>query len=209
MKVVLTKYSFLLLIPVLGAYLVSCSAKDNDPGKEYAPNMYHSVAYEPLKQITDKDAGNWVSSLDNGVGEYYSSNPNNPFEMNMRVPPPNTVPRNDNGFIPYKIHKDSLITAALVKSPLDSTKAIVDQGKILYGRYCQHCHGNKGMGDGLVGQVYLGIPAYNTPAIKDKSEGHIFHVITMGKGRMNAHASQVSVTDRWKIVRYVQTLQKQ
>jgi len=97
MKVVLTKYSFLLLIPVLGAYLVSCSAKDNDPGKEYAPNMYHSVAYEPLKQITDKDAGNWVSSLDNGIGEYYSSNPNNPFEMNMRVPPPNTVPRNDNG----------------------------------------------------------------------------------------------------------------
>ena len=85
-----------------------------------------SIAYEPLKQITDKDAGNWVSSLDNGVGEYYSSNPNNPFEMNMRVPPPNTVPRNDSGFIPYKIHKDSLITAALVKNPLDSTKAIVD-----------------------------------------------------------------------------------
>ena len=164
---------------------------------------------EPLKQITDKDAGNWVSSLDNGVGEYYSSNPNNPFEMNMRVPPPNTVPRNDNRFIPYKIHKDSLIKAALVKNPLDSTKAIVDKGKILFGRYCQHCHGDKGMGDGLVGQVYLGIPAYNTPAIKDKSEGHIFHVITMGKGRMNAHASQVSVTDRWKIVRYVQTLQKQ
>ncbi len=209
MKMVLTKYSFLLLIPVLGASLVSCTTKNNDPGTEYAPNMYHSVAYEPLTQITDKDAGNWVSSLDNGVGEYYSSNPNNPFEMNVRVPPPNTVPRNDYGYLPYRIPKDSLDAASLVKNPLDSTKAIVDQGKILYGRYCQHCHGDKGMGDGLVGQVYLGIPAYNSPTIVDKSEGHIFHVITMGKGRMNSHASQVSVTERWAIVRYVQTLQKQ
>ena len=34
-------------------------------------------------------------------------------------------------------------------------------------------------------------------------------VITHGKGRMWGHGSQISIEDRWKIVKYVQTLQKQ
>lgn len=61
----------------------------------------------------------------------------------------------------------------------------------------------------MVGEVFKGVTPYNSRAVKDKPEGHIFHVITNGKGRMGAHASQVSVEDRWKIVRFVQTLQKQ
>ena len=55
----------------------------------------------------------------------------------------------------------------------------------------------------------LGAPAYNVGRVKDLGEGHIFHVITKGKGRMYSHASQIPVEDRWKIVRYVQTLQNQ
>ena len=34
-------------------------------------------------------------------------------------------------------------------------------------------------------------------------EGHIFHVITKGKGRMGAHGSQIPAESRWKIVHYV------
>lgn len=192
-------------------FVTSClTAGKDDPGTEYAPNMYHAIPYEPLKQIKDKDAGTWVSSIDNGVGEYYSSNPNNPNEMNMRVPPPNTVRRNDYEFLPIRIPKDSLVLAAKVlKNPTDSTDAVAAEGKVLYARYCRHCHGDTGMGDGPVGVVYKGITPYTSRAVKDKPGGHIFHVITHGKGRMLAHASQVSVIDRWKIVRYVQTLQQQ
>lgn len=189
--------------------LLGCRAGGNDPGKEYAPNMYHAVPYEPLAQIKDKDAGNWVSSLDDGKGEYYSSNPYNPYEMNMRVPPANSVARIEGGYLPYRIPKDSLEYAARVlKNPLDSSAAVVDQGKLLYQRFCQHCHGTSGMGDGPVGVTLAGVPAYNSPLVKDKPEGHIFHVITMGKGRMGSHASQIGQEDRWKIVRYVQQLQK-
>ena len=64
------------------------------------------------------------------------------------------------------------------------------------------------MGDGLVGQKIAGVPAYNSRAVQNVPEGHIFHVITHGKGRMWPHGSQVSIEDRWKIVRYVQVLQK-
>ena len=199
-----------LIIVSITIAIVSCRARNDNPGKEFAPNMYHSVAYEPLKQITDPNSGNWVNSDDDGYGEYYSSNPNNPFEMNMMEPVENTVKRTEDGFLPYRIHKDSIDYAAkYVKNPLDSTAAIVTEGKELFSIYCMTCHGEKGQGDGLVGVVMKGVPAYNVGRVKDLPEGHIFHVISHGKGRMSSHGAQVKIGDRWKIVRYVQTLQNQ
>ena len=198
-----------IIVATFAVVLLGCRAGGNDPGLEYAPNMYHAVPYEPLAQIKDKDAGNWVSSLEDGKGEYYSSNPYNPYEMNMRMPPANSVPRTAGGYLPYRIPKDSLEYAArTLKSPLDSTAAITEEGKLLYVRFCQHCHGENGQGDGPVGVALAGVPAYNSALVKDKPEGHIFHVITLGKGRMGAHASIVSPEERWKIVRYVEQLQK-
>lgn len=201
-------YSGVIAFAVAGL-LFSCAAKDDFPGLEYAPQMYHSTPYEPLTQITDKDQGSWLDSNDGDEhGEFYNSNPYNAYEMNMREPVANTVKR--GAYLPYRIPKDSLeLAASLMVNPLDSTAEVLAQGKALYTSYCIHCHGAKGQGDGKVGQVYKGVTAYNSRAVKDKPGGHIFHVITHGKGRMGAHGSQVSVEDRWKIVRYVQTLQNQ
>ena len=188
--------------------LLSCSADKDNPGVEYAPNMYHSTPYEPLSQVTDKEIGSWLdSNPDDNHGEFYNSNPYNPYGMTMRDPVPNTVKR--SLYLPYRIPKDSLELAALIKNPLASTEEVLKEGKVLYTRYCIHCHGEKGMGDGLVGIAYKGVIAFNSRAVKNKSEGNIFHVITHGKGRMWAHGSQVSIENRWKIVKYVQTLQKQ
>lgn len=189
------------------AALLGCKAHGDYQGLEYAPNMYHSVAYEPLKQITDKDAGKWVNSSGQDIGEYYSSNPNNPYSMNMRLPVPNTVPRGK--FLPYRIPKDSLdLASRILKNPLDSTKAVLAKGKVLYGKFCSHCHGIDGHTPGIVGEKFAGVPAYNSAALRDVSGGHIFHVITWGKGRMGSHGSQLNIEERWEIVRYVQTLQK-
>lgn len=204
------KYTNRAIAILTGCILVSCAARDNNPGLEYAPQMYHSIPYEGLSQIQDKEAGRWLTSMDDVDGEFYTSNPNNPNGMNMREPVANTVKRDKNGYLPYRIHKDSLALAgAVLKNPLDSTAAVIAEGKVLFDRYCEHCHGSTGLGDGLVGEVFKGVTPYNSRAVKDKPGGHIFHVITNGKGRMGAHASQVSVEDRWKIVRFVQTLQNQ
>ena len=198
----------IFLVFPLSLMLLSCSADKDNPGVEYAPNMYHSTPYEPLSQVTDKEIGSWLdSNPDDNHGEFYNSNPYNPYGMTMRDPVPNTVKR--SLYLPYRIPKDSLELAALIKNPLASTEEVLKEGKVLYTRYCIHCHGEKGMGDGLVGIAYKGVTAFNSRAVKNKSEGHIFHVITHGKGRMWAHGSQVSIENRWKIVKYVQTLQKQ
>ena len=98
--------------------------------------------------------------------------------------------------------------AALLVNPLDSSAEVVAQGKALYGRFCSHCHGDNGTEPGLVGEVLGGVTSYTSMAVVDKPGGHIFHVITMGKGRMGSHASQLSPEERWQIVRYVQVLQK-
>lgn len=198
----------IFLVFTLSLMLLSCSADKDNPGVEYAPNMYHSTPYEPLSQVTDKEIGSWLdSNPDDNHGEFYNSNPYNPYGMTMRDPVPNTVKR--SSYLPYRIPKDSLELAALIKNPLASTEEVLKEGKVLYTRYCIHCHGEKGMGDGLVGIAYKGVTAYNSRAVKNRSEGEIFHAITHGKGRMWAHGSQVSIENRWKIVKYVQTLQKQ
>ena len=206
---------------ITGASLVSCGAGGDDQGLEYAPNMYHSVPYEPLSQIVNEDAGSaaeWLDPNSDGHGEYYNSNPHNPHEMTMRVPPANSVPR--SRFLPYRIPKDSLVAASKVENPLTGDrKELVAEGKVLYGRFCQHCHGENGEADGPVGKppvggaetdppVFAGIANLQGAAYKNITEGHIFHVITHGKGLMGAHGSQISPEDRWKIAMYVKKLQE-
>jgi mono/diheme cytochrome c family protein len=190
--------------------LAGCKAGGDYQGLEYAPNMYHSVAYEPLTQITDEGYGVLVNSLDNGRGEYYNTNKFNPFGMNMRLPAPNTVRRTANGWLPYRGVNDTtgLRLANKLINPLSDSPAILDQGKLLYEINCKHCHGAKGAGDGKVADKYPGVANLTGDAIKGVTEGHIFHVITYGKGLMGAHGSQVSEEERWKIARYVKQLQK-
>lgn len=202
--------------------LAGCGAGGNRQGTEYAPNMYHSVAYEPYSQITDKDAGRWLTSIEypDNHAEFYNSNQFNPFHMNMREPAPNTVKRNAQGWLPYRLPNDStgLRMADRLKNPLDSSAAVVGAGKALYEMYCDHCHGPKGEGNGKVAEGvevdgvkkgnYNGVPNYKSDALRKITEGHIFHVITYGKNLMWPHGSQISPEDRWKIAKYVKTLQK-
>ena len=195
------------LVIFAAAALASCGRDPESTGVEYAPAMYHSRAYEPLTQVVDKD------------NDYYNSNPYNNNGMNMRLPVKGTVKVRHYSANYYKnaeqplniyhFEKDSGgVAANSLQSPLVKSPETVEEGKLLYSRYCQHCHGENGKGDGPVGQVLKGVPSY-AGAAKDRTEGSIFYTITNGRNRMGSHASQVSVEDRWKIVQYVQTLQNQ
>ena len=201
-------------------FIAGCKSKGNYQGLEYAPNMYHSVAYEPLSQITDPMQGRITNALDNGRGEFYNSNQYNPYKMNLRLPPAHVVRRSASGWLPYRGANDStgLRLADKLVSPYEVSPAILAQGKASYEMYCQHCHGAKAAGDGKVAagvkidgvehSVYPGVANLKGDAYKNITEGHIFHVITYGKGLMGSHGSQVSEEDRWKIAKYIKELQK-
>ena len=194
---------------VLGAALLAisfagCRAGGENPGLEYAPQMYHSVAYEPLSQIKDEDNfGDIISTREDGKGEYFNSNVNNPHGMNMREPVANTVPRNKEGYLPYRLKAFELEAAGAVQNPIKSSEAVLADGEKLYIQYCNACHGKNGEGDGLAGAVIGGVANLKGGAYVGLPEGHIFHVITKGKGRMGAHGSQITPESRWKIVHYV------
>ncbi len=191
------KITNLLLLGFASAALASCGAGGNNPGVEYAPDMYESVPYEPYKQ-TD-------ASTINANG------------ANLRVPAANTLPR-VNGvssampieLLPeYPIARDSFEYAGrILKNPIPLNEKTLAEGKYLYTAYCTPCHGEKGDGQGSVGKIYGGVPNYKASYIVNQPSGHIFHVITMGKNRMYPHGSQILPVDRWKIVHYVNQLRE-
>ncbi|QJX45757.1 cytochrome c [Hymenobacter taeanensis] len=167
-------------------FTTACNRAD-DPGVEYAPEMYYSIPYEPLKQE--------------------SANKVNPMGLNMRTPAIGTVPRGKLNYFTH-IGKDSIgIAEKVLNEPFAYTKANLAEGQTLYTRNCQHCHGEQGDGQGPVGVKFKGVPNYSTGAYKTMNEGHIYHVIQWGKGRMMPHGSQVNPEERWKIAMYVRVLQ--
>lgn len=196
----------LKLLPALlglsGLFLWSCGNHDfsripkhANPRWEYAQNMYHSEAYEPYTLIDDSIS----------YPQSYNMMPYNKSRSNLREPVAGTVKR---GWTPYTISKDSLVYASnTLVSPLraDSTvnEALVEEGQLLYLRYCAHCHGEAGDGQGPVSGKLKGIANIASGALGQVSEGHIYHVITKGKGRMLQHGSQVAPEDRWKIAYYI------
>ena len=198
-----SKSIILLAGMVLG--LLSCGKDHNDTGTEFAPNMYNSVGYEPMTQLQG------------------DTNKINPLGMNMRLPVAGTVSRKmysgvdslkksflSQELVSKTIPNDSIsYSEALLNNPLVATPENIEAGKLQYERFCQHCHGETGKGDGLVAKAYKGVPVYSSDALKAINDGHIYHTITHGKGRMWPHGSQISSQNRWKIVLYVHELQKQ
>ncbi len=110
---------------------------------------------------------------------------------------------------PYPNTQEGYDQAGLeLRSPIPFTQASVDQGKVIYDKFCTHCHGATGSGDGPVVSKGGHPPptAYSGP-LKDLPEGKIFHSITYGKGMMGSHAGQLNKEERWLVTRYVQYLQ--
>jgi cytochrome c5 len=184
---------------ILSLTFVSCS-DNNSTGLEFAPNMYNSLGYEPQTQI--------------------NRNKINPLGLNMREPVKGTIARRNfqTSFVQddstviedgmfYDLTKNELARAETIKNPIPWSDATEEEGKVLYEKNCQHCHGGKGAGNGKVAEYYKGVPNYAADAYKNMTMGHVYHVITFGKNRMWAHGAQVTPIERWKIAHYVQRLQ--
>jgi mono/diheme cytochrome c family protein len=164
----------------------SCGKKDeNSPGVEFMPDMYRSPSLE-----------------------YYNTNVVGEDTLNTAMlPVKGTVAR---GYIPYAYTNDAagLEMAQLnLKNPLPTNQRALWEadGEKLYGKFCVHCHGATGAGDGKVGQKLPGPPP-PYQGNKTLTEGRIFHVITYGKGMMGPHMSLLNQEERWKLVYFVQKL---
>lgn len=171
----------LIIALVVFASIVSCNNK-RTPQVQYMPDMYESVPYNP----------NGADGINN--------DPVNLKPVGGTIPrgghPAYNIPDTNEG---YELAKTTLT------NPLEASEENLENGKKMYDIYCASCHGKKGDGNGVLSQreKFSGIPNYKDREI---TAGSIYHVIMHGKNLMGSHASQITYTERWQIVQYVEKL---
>lgn len=176
------------------AFIASCSAGGDNPGIEYAPNMYHSFAYEPLSQEEGKP--NTINA--NG--------------MNMRLPASNTIARGQTDYATYNLPKnaDGYEASSSLKNTIEPTIYNVAEGKRLYNINCTPCHGEDGLGNGTIvaDGKYPKVPSYadRLPTIND---GKAFYSIKYGKNLMGAYGTVLSPNQIWQVIHYINAFKTQ
>ena len=181
--------SILAIFGCLTISLSSCWKKNkNSPGLEYMPDMYRSPSLESNMAYVSMTTGDSMQA--------------------NKLPVAGTIAR---GFMPYPYSNDTTgygEAGRKLRNPLPLTDVNINKGEILFGKYCVHCHGTTGQGDGPVALKLPGAPpSYTSPVLMALPEGKMFHTITYGKNLMGSHAGQLSVNERWLIIMYIHKLQ--
>jgi mono/diheme cytochrome c family protein len=195
------KFNIAATFVAITMLLMSCGKSDpNSPGIEFMPDMYYSEAAKPYE---------W---LDNGI-----------FKDSLEARPPvaGTI---SQGSYPNNIERTNLVNAipyafpntpegyeaagVSLRNPLLPDSIHLKKGEDLYGKFCVHCHGATGDGQGSI--VANGkFPSPNTYWSKvGLTDGKMFHTMHYGKGLMGSHAAQLSKVERWELVLYVNQLIK-
>jgi mono/diheme cytochrome c family protein len=177
----------MIALPLLALAIISCDRDKNNPGYDYFPDMAYSRAYET-----------------------YAPNPNFPDGKTLQTPVEGTVSREAENY-PYLKNDTDLLKAAKMRNPFVPDTEIISRGKIVYANVCMQCHGEKADGKGhlYVSGKYPYQPAnLISQKIIKRTDGEIYHIITVGFGVMAPHGIIVQPADRWKVVLYLRTLQK-
>jgi len=96
-----------------------------------------------------------------------------------------------------------------IKNPGKATPASVEHGKALFAERCACCHGKDGHGGGPVGQP-KGMPAAPDlayKAVKERTDGRIYGLISVGGRAMPPQGEGLDTGDRWDLVNYVRVIQ--
>lgn len=177
----------------LAALVSSCTRDPNNPGIQYAPEMYESIPYDAFRQVRDS-----ITPFRNG--------------QTMQTPPDGTIPRGGHAQFEFAAGDSVKASAGVIAmvNPIAADAASLEQGKALYTRFCQMCHGTKGNGEGDDGTVAkhdaINPPNLNSGKWATYAPGQIYHTIMYGQGVMGSYASQLDYAERWKVVNYVISL---
>lgn len=206
----------------LSALLVtSCKSDADSSGFEYMPDMYRSPAVEAYvdygeirgRQNTElKSRLTALTPPKNTIPYIFGKDST---EVKLMLPyfrKPNVAFRETHGLFGFDVTtSDEYLAAANDKNPyvltVKNSEEILKKGKELFTAMCQHCHGEKGDGNGpmVTSGAYSGVPNYAT--LTNLSDGQIFYSIYYGKGMMGAHGSLLNKKEIWTLVHYVRQFQ--
>jgi mono/diheme cytochrome c family protein len=93
-----------------------------------------------------------------------------------------------------------------LRNPLISSRARVEEGRIVYEYFCVQCHGPLLDGKGTVGQSFAPPPAnLLSSTTLEQSDGVLYRKIRLGFKRHPALYSTVSEQDGWAVVIYIRS----
>lgn len=102
-------------------------------------------------------------------------------------------------------------TAKSEVNPIQPTAAVLEQGKSLYEKHCQKCHGATGEGDGPDADPDEMPEDLSDPSRAARNpEGVVFYKVWNGRKRpkMPAFKTEMTKDEVWTVVSYVKTLRK-
>jgi len=200
----------------------SCVSNPDSSGLEYMPDMYRTPSIEPYVdygEIRGRENMKYKMSLSaltppSHTVPYYGGKKDS-LEISFMLPyvrKANISFRETHGLFGFDFSlADDYALSINDKNPLvltnKNSSEMLAKGKSLYTAMCQHCHGEKGDGNGpmVLSGAYVGVPAYAERS--SLSDGQIFYSIYYGKGMMGAHNSLVSKKEIWTLVHYVRQFQ--
>ncbi len=168
-------------VAVLVAVVSGCGA-DAKPGFEYMPDMARGAAYRA-----------------------FAPNPVTRDGLTLQRPVAGTVARGKRPFHFGAGEDEAARAGRELASPVRENPVMLEEGRALYQIYCAVCHGETGLGDGPIAGKIPPPPSYRSPRVMSFAPGRIFHVITMGAGKMPSYAAQLGADERWKVVAYVRS----
>lgn len=175
-------------------------SKSTKPPIEIFPDMDHQARYKPQ-----------------GANSFFSDG------RNDRPVPANTVARGNYfnqaevfsadfsdpnlGNAPFNQGRDA--AGNLVKRiPMEVTYELMETGRQKYEIFCISCHGAAGDGNGVTKQYDVPATSYHDDRLRTVEDGHIYDVITNGKGLMYPLKDRMTPEERWATVLYVRALQR-
>jgi len=198
----------------------SCTSNPDSSGYEYMPDMYRSPAIEAYvdyaeirgKEITALKSLLSAKTPPRNTIPFYGTDSSEVRLMLPNLRKANVAFKETHGIFGVDLSMFDEYALAIndknaVPITAKNSEAILKNGKELFTAMCQHCHGEKGDGNGpmVTSGAYVGVPSYaNLTALSD---GQIYYSIYYGKNMMGAHSSLLNKKEIWTLVHYVRQFQ--
>lgn len=92
--------------------------------------------------------------------------------------------------------------------PVPFDAAAEGRGKALFAFHCTPCHGTEAKGDGPVSAKFPPAPNLRYVSICQRSDGFLYGTLTAGGRAMPALREGTSSRDRWDLVAFVRSIQR-